>query len=233
MWAWRRARRCASRGRWRSYGRPRSASDYGCGGSGWPWSVGCRWRAGGCFPVRWRHPRPGWPAGFAPLDARVWRDWPGARPLRAGELSLLGMARSLAPAGPDGAADWAAADWEMAGAPLLWRFHLYYWDWAWALEWPRRRGRPGGARRPVAILALGRHARAGTGLASVPGVAPGVDVLRSLPHAGGRRPERGAAAPRARRARGLPPPQPGNRRGRKPPHQEPEGAGRPRGVLRR
>ena len=22
----------------------------------------------------------------------------------------------------------------MAGVPLLWRFHLYYWDWAWALE---------------------------------------------------------------------------------------------------
>jgi uncharacterized heparinase superfamily protein len=22
----------------------------------------------------------------------------------------------------------------MSGAPLLWRFHLYYWDWAWALE---------------------------------------------------------------------------------------------------
>jgi uncharacterized heparinase superfamily protein len=76
----------------------------------------------------------GWPAGFAPLDARVWRDWPGAAALRAGELTLLGVTRSLAPADDDGSADWPAADWEMADAPLLWRFHLYYWDWAWALE---------------------------------------------------------------------------------------------------
>jgi len=75
----------------------------------------------------------GWPAGFAPLDARVWRDWASGTALRAGELSLLGVTRSLAPLGADGAADWPAADWDMAGAPLLWRFHLYYWDWAWAL----------------------------------------------------------------------------------------------------
>jgi uncharacterized heparinase superfamily protein len=76
----------------------------------------------------------GWPAGFAPLDARVWRHWPGAKALQAGELTLLGVTRSLTTASADGAADWSAADWEMAGAPLLWRFHLYYWDWAWALE---------------------------------------------------------------------------------------------------
>jgi uncharacterized heparinase superfamily protein len=30
----------------------------------------------------------------------------------------------------------------MAGAPLLWRFHLYYWDWAWALG--SASGRTGG-----------------------------------------------------------------------------------------
>jgi uncharacterized heparinase superfamily protein len=76
----------------------------------------------------------GWPAGFAPLDARVWRDWPGVAALRAGELTLLGVTRSLATVGADGAADWSVADWEMAAAPLLWRYHLYYWDWAWALE---------------------------------------------------------------------------------------------------
>ena len=76
----------------------------------------------------------GWPARFAPLDARVWRDWPGGAALRAGKLTLLGVTRSLAPLGADGTADWSAADWAMADAALLWRFHLYYWDWAWALE---------------------------------------------------------------------------------------------------
>jgi uncharacterized heparinase superfamily protein len=75
----------------------------------------------------------GWPAGFAPVDARLWRDCPHSAALRAGELTLLGVTRSLAPLGADGAADWPAADWRMTGAPLLWRFHLYYWDWAWAL----------------------------------------------------------------------------------------------------
>ncbi len=29
--------------------------------------------------------------------------------------------------------DWDRADWEQACAPQLWRFHLHYWDWAWAL----------------------------------------------------------------------------------------------------
>jgi uncharacterized heparinase superfamily protein len=75
----------------------------------------------------------GWPDAFTPLDAVVWRDWPGASSLLAGELSLLGVTRALAPAGEDGAADWTSADWTMAGEPLLWRFHLYYWDWAWGL----------------------------------------------------------------------------------------------------
>jgi uncharacterized heparinase superfamily protein len=76
----------------------------------------------------------GWPVGFAPIDARVWRDWPGAEALHAGELTLLGVTRSLTTVDADGGVDWSAADWEMAGTPLLWRFHLYYWDWAWALE---------------------------------------------------------------------------------------------------
>ena len=75
----------------------------------------------------------GWPAGFRPLDARFWCDSPVRRTLRGGELSLLGMTRSIAPANSVGTADWQAADWEPAGVPLLWRFHLYYWDWAWAL----------------------------------------------------------------------------------------------------
>lgn len=75
----------------------------------------------------------GWPVAFAPLDAAVWRDWPDGAALRAGELSLLGVTRAIAPVGESGTADWASADWAMTGAPLLWRFHLYYWDWAWGL----------------------------------------------------------------------------------------------------
>jgi uncharacterized heparinase superfamily protein len=75
----------------------------------------------------------GWPAAFMPLDAAVWRDWPGGAALLAGELSLLGVTWAVAPVGESGVADWPAADWTMAGAPLLWRFHLYYWDWAWGL----------------------------------------------------------------------------------------------------
>jgi uncharacterized heparinase superfamily protein len=82
-------------------------------------------------------PRPaaaaGWPAAFTPLDAALWRSWPGRSALAAGELDLLGETRVLAPPGRSGAADWDRADWTMAGAPLLWRFHLYYWDWAWGL----------------------------------------------------------------------------------------------------
>ena len=78
-------------------------------------------------------PVTGWPAGFTPLDAGIWRDWPGVKDAAAGELNLLGVRGVVAPPDGWGAARWAAADWQMTGAPLLWRFHLYYWDWAWAL----------------------------------------------------------------------------------------------------
>jgi uncharacterized heparinase superfamily protein len=75
----------------------------------------------------------GWPGGFTPLDAGVWRGWPGESALRAGQLSLLGVTREVAPRPESGTVNWTAADWAMTGEPLLWRFHLYYWDWAWAL----------------------------------------------------------------------------------------------------
>jgi uncharacterized heparinase superfamily protein len=80
-----------------------------------------------------------WPAAFTPIDEVVWRDWPGAAALLGGELSLLGVTRVLASADETGAADWGAADWTMAAEPLLWRFHLYYWDWAWGLAAGQRR----------------------------------------------------------------------------------------------
>jgi uncharacterized heparinase superfamily protein len=101
--------------------------------------VASRWLLSGPDPAS----AIGWPAGFAPLDALVLGGSPDGSPdgtaLRAGELNLLGVTRVVAPAGADGAADWPAADWEMASAPLLWRFHLYYWDWAWALADGRHR----------------------------------------------------------------------------------------------
>ena len=82
--------------------------------------------------------RTGWPCGFTPLDARLWRGGPDGEALRAGELRLIGAPRVIAPADEAGIADWAGADWKAADAPLLWRFHLYYWDWAWALAGEQR-----------------------------------------------------------------------------------------------
>ncbi len=78
---------------------------------------------------------PGWPAGFRPLDAALAgrAGQPDGAGLRAGVLCLLGVPRAVAPPAADGTACWARADWAAADAPLLWRFHLYYWDWAWAL----------------------------------------------------------------------------------------------------
>jgi uncharacterized heparinase superfamily protein len=81
----------------------------------------------------------GWPVAFTPLDTVVWRNWPGGAALLAGELSLLGVTRAVAPVGQSGVADWPSADWTMADMPLLWRFHLYYWDWAWGLAGEEQR----------------------------------------------------------------------------------------------
>ena len=93
-----------------------------------------------------------WPTDFAPVDAALWRGWPGLPGLQVGLIELLGQARRLArPAAGTAACvsngqadsgrtssqwpdtDWATSDWAQSGSPLLWRFHLHYWDWAWAL----------------------------------------------------------------------------------------------------
>ncbi|MGD0378167.1 MAG: alginate lyase family protein, partial [Streptosporangiaceae bacterium] len=100
----------------------------------------------------------GWPARYSPLDARLWRSWPEFRVLRQGRIDLLGMTRVLAapahltdggdhgdPSDADWTeahwtqADWDRADWQQADAPLLWRFHLHYWDWAWRLAFEQDR----------------------------------------------------------------------------------------------
>jgi uncharacterized heparinase superfamily protein len=72
----------------------------------------------------------GWPEGFLPLDARATEEWPSARQLADGRITLLGQERLL-------------GDWLSAAPPQLWRFHLHYWDWAWSLvaDPDRSRGR--------------------------------------------------------------------------------------------
>ncbi len=94
--------------------------------------LAARWLLAGPEPASGQ----GWPPAFAPLDSGLWSGSQFRKALRAGELQLLGVPRVIARAGAvdrAGGVDWAGADWAMAGAPLLWRFHLYYWDWAWAL----------------------------------------------------------------------------------------------------
>jgi len=65
----------------------------------------------------------GWPAGFVPLDGRAVSRWPGVAELRAGQIRLLGTGRALGD----------PPDWAHQDAPLLWRYHLHYWDWTWGL----------------------------------------------------------------------------------------------------
>ena len=80
----------------------------------------------------------GWPGGFTPLDARLWCGGQHRIALRTGELHLIGAPAVITTADEAGTANWTSADWEAAGTPLLWRFHLYYWDWAWVLAGEHR-----------------------------------------------------------------------------------------------
>jgi len=65
----------------------------------------------------------GWPADFRPVDAQTPGRWPTLPALRVGRIGLLGSNEHLG----------NPPDWSHADAPLLWRFHLHYWDWAWGL----------------------------------------------------------------------------------------------------
>jgi len=64
---------------------------------------------------------PGWPAAFSPLDAPF--DHGDAAEITQGRFRFLGEVRSLG----------EPADWHQQGASRLWRFHLHYVEWAWAL----------------------------------------------------------------------------------------------------
>ena len=95
---------------------------HGCGPSRLP-CTGFLKRDTGSSPDRPSRPTAGWPDAFRPLDARTPDRWPDLAELRAGKITLLGLARDLG----DG------DEWEHADSPRLWRFHLHYWDWAWGL----------------------------------------------------------------------------------------------------
>src|SRR5260370_29618519 len=97
----------------------------------------------------------GWPGTFRAVDARTPGCWPGLAELRAGKITLLGLARELG----DG--------WEHADAPRLWRFHLHYWDWAWGLA-----ADPDRLAAPAAFTRLWRSWPAAAGFGPPQGRAP-------------------------------------------------------------
>jgi uncharacterized heparinase superfamily protein len=72
----------------------------------------------------------GWPTSFTPLDAIAPQRWPSLAELSSGRITLLGAARKLG----------TPTRWQHADAPLLWRYHLHYWDWAWGLAAEADRG---------------------------------------------------------------------------------------------
>ena len=65
----------------------------------------------------------GWPTRFVPVDAQAPERWPGLPELSADRLRLLGMPTCLGD----------PPDWQQDSAPVLWRHHLHYWDWAFGL----------------------------------------------------------------------------------------------------
>jgi uncharacterized heparinase superfamily protein len=76
-------------------------------------------------------PAGGWPASFVPLGEGDDELRPAE--IAAGTFTFLGETRSLG----------VPHDWLQAGASHLWRYHLHYFDWAWAFaghpdrEWAR------------------------------------------------------------------------------------------------
>ncbi len=81
-----------------------------------------RWPSTVTHPISSRHEHPpGWPGGYQPVAAGF--DHGDPRRIAAGDFSLIGEDRRLGD----------PADWHQASASRLWRFHLHYMEWAWAL----------------------------------------------------------------------------------------------------
>ena len=123
---------------------------------------------------------PGWPASFSPLDGSL--DHGDAAEIAEGTLTFLGEKRSLG----------EPADWHQRSASRLWRFHLHYAEWTWALvQASDRASARASFARAVAVVA--RIDRAGTGRCLVPlcRLAPDLGDVRSLRRAGRRIRRRG------------------------------------------
>ena len=67
---------------------------------------------------------PGWPAGFAPMDAILADGFPNAEDNAEGRFRFLEDTREIG--APDG--------WQQLTAGRLWRYHLHYFEWAWAFS---------------------------------------------------------------------------------------------------
>jgi len=65
---------------------------------------------------------PGWPADFAPLDARLASGCSNAEANADGRFNFLNQEHQLG----------RPADWEQREAGQLWRYHLHYFEWAWS-----------------------------------------------------------------------------------------------------
>jgi uncharacterized heparinase superfamily protein len=76
----------------------------------------------------------GWPEGYVALDGRLAQGYPSAEANAEGRFRFLERERSLGD---------PPSDWDHADADQLWRYHLHYFEWAWAFvnhpdrEWAR------------------------------------------------------------------------------------------------
>ncbi|HVL03573.1 MAG TPA: hypothetical protein VM386_03960, partial [Acidimicrobiales bacterium] len=67
--------------------------------------------------------RPAWPECYLPLDGQSGQGYPSAEANAEARFRFLGHERVI---------EHAAAGWEQADADQLWRYHLHYFEWAWA-----------------------------------------------------------------------------------------------------
>lgn len=108
--------------------------------------------------------RPGWPAQFRPIEADLAEGAPSAPANASGKFSFLRENRQLGD----------PPDWEQAGASHLWRYHLHYFEWAWAFG-----AHPDRAWASTELRALWRSWRSHTALGRGDAWSPYVVSLRA------------------------------------------------------